>query len=51
MDSLYSFLETNSIYVVLIITLIIWLGLFMYLSGISKKLKNLERISEKKQDS
>ncbi|MEZ4823742.1 MAG: CcmD family protein [Ignavibacteria bacterium] len=40
MGSLYDFLETNSMYVVMLIVLIIWIGIFGYmwrLDGKSKK--------------
>ncbi|RPI16321.1 MAG: CcmD family protein [Ignavibacteriae bacterium] len=46
MDALYSFLERNSYYVVLIITLIIWLGLFLYMLSVDKKLKKIEKEHE-----
>ena len=42
MNSFYDFLETNSMYVVLFIVLIIWIGIFAYLWGLDKKLKKLE---------
>lgn len=37
------FLEKNSYYVVLIITLIIWIGIFTYLMGMDKRIKKLEK--------
>jgi len=43
MNSLYDFLETNSMYVVLLIVLIIWIGIFAYLWGLDKKVKKMER--------
>jgi CcmD family protein len=43
MDAVYSYLNKNSYYVVLIISLIIWLGLFLYLRSVSKRIKKLER--------
>ncbi|HCA42517.1 MAG TPA: CcmD family protein [Bacteroidetes bacterium] len=43
MNSLYAFLETNDLYVVLLITLIIWIGIVLYLNRIEKKLKDLEK--------
>lgn len=43
MDTVYSFLNKNSYYVVLIISLIIWLGLFLYMRSVSKRIKKLER--------
>jgi CcmD family protein len=43
MDTIIEFLDKHSIYVVLIITLIIWIGLFTYIFKIDKKLKNFEK--------
>jgi CcmD family protein len=43
MDSIYNFLDKNSYYVVLIISLIIWLGIFLYLRSVSGKIKKLEK--------
>lgn len=40
--SMYEFLEKNSIYLVLIIALIVWLFVFAYLIKIDVKLKKLE---------
>jgi CcmD family protein len=37
------FLEKNSYYVVLIITLIIWVGIFGYLMAMDKRIKKLEK--------
>jgi CcmD family protein len=37
------FIEQNSYYVVLIITLIIWTGIFLYMLSIDKKIKKLEK--------
>ncbi len=39
---MYDFLETNSMYVVLLIVLIIWVGIFGYLRTMNKQIKNLE---------
>jgi len=43
MDSIYNFLEQSSMYVVLIITLLIWIGLFSYIFKIDKKISKLEK--------
>ena len=43
MNSLYDFLETNSMYVVLLIVLIIWIGISAYLWGLDKKVKKMEK--------
>jgi len=42
MDSIYEFLNKQSLYVVLLIALIIWIGLFTYIFKIDKKLKKFE---------
>ena len=39
---MYDFLEKNSLYIVLLIAVIIWIGLFIYLFRIDGKLKKLE---------
>ncbi len=39
---MYEFLEQNSIYVVMLIVLMIWAGLFVYLFRIDRKIKELE---------
>jgi CcmD family protein len=43
------FLIQNSIYVVLIIVLIIWSGIFFYLFRLDKKLTDLEKIVAEKE--
>lgn len=40
---MYNFLSDNSIYVVLMIALINWFGLFIYLVKTEKKLNKLEK--------
>ncbi|MBN1447502.1 MAG: CcmD family protein [Bacteroidetes bacterium] len=39
---MYEFLEQNAIYVVMLIVLMIWTGLFVYLFRIDRQLKELE---------
>jgi CcmD family protein len=39
---MYEFLEQNAIYVVMIIVLMIWAGLFAYLLRIDRQVKHLE---------
>lgn len=39
---MYEFLEQNAIYVVMLVVLMIWTGLFIYLFRIDKQLKELE---------
>ena len=43
MDAVYEYLGKYSYYVVLIITLIVWLGLFLYMRALDKKVKKLEK--------
>jgi len=40
---LESFLSKNAIYIVMIIVLIVWTGIFLYLSALDKRLKNIEK--------
>ncbi|MFZ1080587.1 MAG: CcmD family protein [Candidatus Kryptoniota bacterium] len=47
MSSLYNFLDAHSLYVVLIIVLVIWLGIFIYLLRLDKKVNKLyEKIED-----
>jgi CcmD family protein len=39
---MYDFLEQNAIYVVMLIVLMVWTGLFVYLYRIDKQVKELE---------
>jgi CcmD family protein len=41
------FLSQNALYVVLLIVLVVWLGVFLYLSRIDKRLKVLEDVYKK----
>ncbi len=41
------FLSQNALYVVLLIVLVVWLGVFLYLSRIEKRLKVLEDMYKK----
>jgi CcmD family protein len=48
LDGLYQFLEANAIYIVLTIVLIVWIGIFLYLLNLDKRIKNVEKeITEK----
>lgn len=38
-----SFIEQNSYYIVLGVTLIIWLGLFLYMLSVEKRIKKIEK--------
>jgi CcmD family protein len=43
------FLEKNAIYIVMIIVLIVWAGIFFYLLNLDKRIKNVEKeIGDKK---
>ncbi len=46
MDSLYNFLNDHSLYVVLAIVLVIWLGIFIYLYRLDKKVSKLYEKNE-----
>lgn len=40
---MYDFLAQNSLYVVLIIVLMIWAGLFLYLLRVDRRVSKLEK--------
>ncbi|HSP88772.1 MAG TPA: CcmD family protein [Ignavibacteriaceae bacterium] len=43
------FLEKNAIYIVMIIVLIVWIGIFFYLVNLDKRIKSVEKeIGDKK---
>ncbi len=47
MSSLYDFLDAHSLYVVLTIVLVIWLGIFLYLFRLDRKVNELfEKIED-----
>lgn len=39
---MYDFLEANSLYIVMLIVLIIWIGIFGYMWNLDKQVKKLE---------
>ena len=43
MNGLYDFLQNNAIYIVMIIVLLVWAGIFFYLNNIDKRIKNVEK--------
>ena len=43
MDGLYQFLQNNAIYIVMIIVLIVWTGIFFYLLNLDKRIKRFEK--------
>ena len=42
MDGLYEFLQSNAIYIVMIIVLIVWAGIFFYMLALDKRIKYVE---------
>jgi len=49
LEGLYQFLADNAIYIVMIIVLIVWTGIFFYMFSLDKRLKTIEKeISEGK---
>ena len=42
-ENFYGFLEDNSLYIVLFIVLVIWLGIFLQLLSTDKRLKTVEK--------
>jgi len=46
----YDFLTENALYVVLLIVLVIWFGIYTYLYKLEGKLKHLEELSKKQGD-
>jgi len=43
LDGLYNFLHGNAIYIVMIIVLIVWVGIFFYMFTLDKRLKSIEK--------
>jgi hypothetical protein len=43
METIYKFFENNSYYVVLLISLLIWIGIYGYITSLSKKVTKLEK--------
>jgi len=46
MTDFYNFLSDNSIYIVLLIVLSIWVGIFIFTNSIDKRLKSFDKILE-----
>lgn len=44
---MFEFLNQNSLFVVLAIVLVVWLGIYLYLFRIEGKIKRLEKQTEK----
>jgi len=45
--TLFEFLNQNALFVVLIIALVVWFGIYLYLFRIDGKLKKLEKRNQK----
>ncbi len=43
MSGLYDFLQNNAIYIVMIIVLIVWAGIFFFLNNLDKRIKVVEK--------
>jgi CcmD family protein len=43
LNGFFDFLQNNAIYIVMIIVLIVWTGIFFYLNNIDKRIKSLEK--------
>jgi len=43
LEGLYNFLSDNAIYIVMIIVLIVWTGIFLYLFNLDKRIKSIEK--------
>jgi CcmD family protein len=43
LEGLYDFLQNNAIYIVMIIVLIVWAGIFFYLFSLDNRIKNVEK--------
>jgi len=46
---MYEFLQNNALYIVMIIVLIVWIGIFLFMMTLDKRLKSVEKeIGDKK---
>ncbi len=43
MQGIFDFLKNNAIYIVMIIVLIVWTGIFLYLYNLDKRIKSIEK--------
>jgi CcmD family protein len=43
LSGLYDFLQNNAIYIVMIIVLIVWAGIFFFLNNLDKRIKIVEK--------
>jgi CcmD family protein len=40
---MYEFLQNNALYIVMIIVLIVWAGIFFYMLSLDKRIKSVEK--------
>ena len=50
MEGLFSFLEKNAIYIVMIIVLIVWLGIYLFLWRLDKRVTVIEKELKEKEN-
>ncbi len=50
MQGLTTFLEDNSIYIVMIVVLVIWFGIFLFICKTEKKLEKIEKELEEQEN-
>lgn len=50
MDGLYTFLNENPLYIVLLIALLIWAGIFAYLYRLDNKIREVERSLKRREE-
>jgi CcmD family protein len=50
LEGIYSFLEKNSIYIVMLIVLVIWIGIYLYLWRTDKRLSAIEKELKEKEN-
>ena len=43
MNGFYEFLHNNATYIVTFIVLIVWVGIFLYLNNLDKRMKSIEK--------
>jgi len=41
-EGLYNFLNQNSLYIVMLIVLLVWIGIFLFVYKLDKKVKKIE---------
>lgn len=43
MDAIHDFLQNNAIYIVMVIVLMVWTGIFLFLYNLDRRIKNVEK--------